>query len=163
MVQSAAKTVAAYLKSLPADRRAALTAVRDTVNANLPEGYQEGMLFGMVGWYIPLSRYPDTYNKQPLAVAALASQKSFMTLYLMGCYGDAATRSWFEKEWKKTGKKLDMGKSCLHFKKVEDLDLGLIGEVIARIGVDDYLKAYEQAKPPKPKKPAKPKTPAKQR
>jgi hypothetical protein len=154
MVQSAAATVAAYLKTLPADRRAAIAAVRDVVNANLPAGYREGMQFGMIGWYIPLERYPDTYNKQPLGVAALASQKSFMTLYLMGVYGDPAMRAWFEKEWKRSGKKLDMGKSCVHFKKVEDLDLAVIGKVIAKVTVDRYLEAYEKAKPPK-KKPAR--------
>jgi hypothetical protein len=143
MVSSNAATVAEYLKELPGDRRKAITEVRKVIRANLPKGYEEAMAWGMIGYGIPLKRYPNTYNKQPLALAGLASQKNYMTLHLMSVYGDSESR--FREEYRATGKKLDMGKSCVHFKKVDDLPLDLIGRTIASVSVDEYIALYERA------------------
>jgi hypothetical protein len=143
-------TVKAYLDALPEDRRQAIRAVRAAVNRALPKGYQEGVQYGMIGWFVPHRLYPDGYHcnpEQPLPFASLASQKQHMSLYLMCIYGDAQHRKWFETEWKKTGKKLDMGKSCIRFKRLEDLPLALIEEAIARVPVADYVAHYEAAKP----------------
>jgi hypothetical protein len=142
MASSSAKTVDEYLASLPPDRRAALSTVRDVVNARLPPGYQE-VMFGMIGWCVPLSRYPNTYNKQPLALAGLAAQKQYNALYLMTVYSDLPTDKWFRAAFAAAGKKLDMGKSCVRFKTADDLPLDLIGEVIAKFGVDDYIARVE--------------------
>jgi hypothetical protein len=146
MVQSKAQTVAEYLKELPADRREAIAAVRKVILDNLPKGYRETMLWGMIAYGIPLERYPNTYNKQPLCLAGLANQKNFMTLYLMTVYGNKETEKWFKQRYKESGKKLDMGKSCVHFRKLDDLPLDLIGEVIGRVSVDDYIRHYEKVK-----------------
>ncbi|MEW5850506.1 MAG: DUF1801 domain-containing protein [Myxococcota bacterium] len=161
MASSAATTVQEYLASLPADRREALESVRRVIRKNLPKGFEEGMQYGMIGYYVPLSRYPQTYNGQPLGIAALASQKGYMSLYLMGVYGDPATQKWFEAAYRKSGKQLDMGKSCVRFKRVEDLALDVVGQVISRVGVDDFIARYEAVKgSPRAKGTAK-KTPAK--
>jgi hypothetical protein len=168
-----ASTVAQYLAALPAERRAALSAVRKTINKNLPEGYEEGMQFGMIGWYIPLARYPETYNGQPLCMAALASQKGSNSLYLMTVYGDKTLDKRFRAGFKAAGKKLDMGKSCVRFKTADALALDVIGDAIAAIPVDMYIASYEKAraktksakartKKPAAKKPAA-KKPAKRR
>src|SRR3712207_3595476 len=103
-----ATTVAAYLAKLPPDRRDAIAKVRDVVNANLPEGYEERIQYGMISWYVPLSRFPETYNGQPLAIAGLGSQKSYMALYLMGVCGSPELDGWFRDAFAKAGKKLDM-------------------------------------------------------
>jgi hypothetical protein len=136
-------TVSEYLKTLPADRRKAVETVCKIVRKHLPTGYEEGIEFGMPSWFVPLSRYPDTYNKRPLQIAAIASQKGHMSLYLMAVYGDPAIRAWFQKAFAGAGKKLDMGKSCVRFKAVDDLPLDVIGEAIARVPVDAYLAKYE--------------------
>ena len=146
MVSSKAETVTAYLDALPADRRAQIERVRRVILENLPKGYEEGMQYGMIGYFIPLSRYPVTYNKQPLGIAAFAAQKNAMSLYLMTVYGDPRLKKWFEDGFRKAGKKLDMGKSCVRFKTIDDLPLALIGEAIAKIGVDDYIAIYEKAR-----------------
>ena len=145
MAISKAKTVGQYLRSLPADRREALTAVRETVNASLPRGYEEGMLYGMIGWYIPLSRFPDTYNGMPLCIAGRAAQKTTNTLYLMGPYGDPKQRKLLEDECRAAGKKFDMGKSCLHFSAVEALPLKAVRTVLRAIPVDDLIEQHEKA------------------
>jgi hypothetical protein len=142
-VVSSAKTVKEYLDSLPPDRRASVESVRKVIKKNLPRGYEEGMDYGMIGYFIPLSRYPDTYNGHPLSLACIASQKQYLSLYLMGVYGDAKQRSWFEREFEKSGKKLDMGKSCVRFKTAEDLPLELVGQAIAQVSVEDYIAKYE--------------------
>jgi hypothetical protein len=131
---------------VPAERRAALEAVRAVILANLPDGYLEGMQYGMIAYYVPLKRYPTTYNKQPLSIAALASQKNYMSLHLMGVYGSPTLREWFEAEYQQSGKRLDMGKGCLRFKRVDDLPLDLIGKVIAATPVDTFIAGYEQAR-----------------
>jgi hypothetical protein len=146
MVQSAATTVDQYLARLPAERRAAIARVRAVVNANLPTGYEEGMQYGMLGWYVPLSRFPDTYNGQPLAIAGLASQKQYMSLYLIGVYGDRAIEKTFRAAWQATGKKLDMGKACIRFKSLDALALDVIGETIRKVPVDAFLRQYADAR-----------------
>jgi hypothetical protein len=143
VVSTTATTVDEYIASLPEDRRAAITAVRDVVRRNLPPGYEEGMQFGMIGYYVPLSRLPETYNGQPLSLAALASQKRHMALYLNSVYGNPETERWFRKRYEETGKELDMGKSCLRFRRIDDLPLEVIGEVIARTPVDSFVERYE--------------------
>jgi hypothetical protein len=157
MVSSKATTVAAYLKELPPDRRDAIAKVRAVIRENLPDGYQEVVQYGMISYVVPLSRFPDTYNGQPLAVASLASQKGNMALYLMSVYGDLGTRRWFEIAWKKSGKRLDMGKSCVRFKRLDDVPLDVVGGVIARIPVDTFVAQYERSRPA-PKKTATKKT-----
>lgn len=146
-MQSKAKTVAAYLAELPADRRAALEAVRRVIFANLDPTFKEGMLYGMIGYYVPHEVFPAGYHcdpSKPLGVAGLASQKQAMSLYHMGLYGSPEDKAWFVGEWKKTGKKLDMGKSCIRFKKLEDLPLDLIGRMFKRYSAKGYIKWYEE-------------------
>jgi hypothetical protein len=152
-VQSKASTVEAYLRSLPEDRRAAISAVRGVILKNLDASYEEGMQYGMIGYYVPHRVYPKGYHcdpTQPLPFAALASQKNYMSLYLMsvycGCAGDSLGDQharWFREMWAKTGKKLDMGKACIRFKKVEDLPLDLIGEAIKRVPAQMYVEFCE--------------------
>ena len=139
-------TVSDYLASLPEDRRAALTRIRDTVNANLPAGYEEGIQYGMISWYVPLSRYPDTYNQQALMLAGVASQKNHMALYLMTAYGDSTLNAWFKKSFADAGKKLDMGKACVRFKTLDALPLEVIGELIGKVQLDDYVAIAETAR-----------------
>jgi uncharacterized protein YdhG (YjbR/CyaY superfamily) len=148
-MQSDATTVAEYLAALPNDRRAALEAVRQTILANLPDGYEEAMNWGMIVYQAPLARYPDTYNGQPLAYAGLASQKNHMAVYLMAIYGDEETRQKFEAAYRATGKRYDVGKSCVRFRKLDDLPLALIGESIALLSVDQFVARVEQAHPPR--------------
>jgi hypothetical protein len=165
MAKSGPSTVAAYLASLAPERREAIAAVRDVIVANLPPGYEEGIQYGMIGYYVPLARYPDTYNGQPLGIAALASQKNYMALYLMTVYGDEGRSARFRDAYRRSGRKLDMGKSCVRFRSLDDLPLDLIGEVIAEVGVDEFLAAYEViragTRTGKKKAPAKTKAPAK--
>jgi hypothetical protein len=142
MVSSKAATVDDYLAELPPERRSIVASVRDLVRRNLPEGYQETMNWGMISYEIPLERYPDTHNKQPLSYAALAAQKNFYTLYLNNVYQDADRKKWLEREFKKAGKKLDMGKSCLHFKQLEDLPLDVIARVIASTPPQQFIEQY---------------------
>lgn len=146
MVRSSAATVEEYLGELAPDRREQIETVRSVVLDNLPKGYDESMNWGMITWEIPLERYPKTYNKQPLMYAALASQKNYMSLYLMCVYTHAGTQTEFERRFKESGKKLNMGKSCVRFKKVDDLPLDLIAETIASTSVDDYIRSYEAAR-----------------
>ena len=146
MVTSTATTPDEYVASLPDDRAAAVQAVRDVINANLPAGYREGMASGMIGWYVPLERFGDTYNGQPLGLAALASQKNHLSLYLNNVYGDRETEAWFRQRWARTGKKLDMGKSCVRFRQLEDLPLDVIGETIARTDLDGFVERYQAAR-----------------
>jgi hypothetical protein len=147
-MQSKATTVEEYLAELPDDRRDAIEAVRKTIVANLPQGYEEGMLYGMIGYFVPHSVYPSGYHcdaKQPLPFACLASQKNYMSLYLMGCYGNTEHEAWFLDAWAKTGKKLDMGKSCVRFKKIDDLPLKVIGQAVKRMPVKKFIEYYEAA------------------
>lgn len=146
MVRSDASSLEEYLSELPEDRRELVGAIRETILANLPEGYEESMSWGMLSYEVPLSRYPDTYNGKPLAYAALASQKNYVSLYLMGVYGDGATEDWFHRRYRETGKRLDMGKSCVRFKKLDEVPLDVVGEVIARLSGDDFIARYEESR-----------------
>jgi len=140
-------TVAQYLATVPADRRAALSAVRDAINANLPDGFEEGIQYGMISWYVPTAKLAKTYNGQPFAIASLGNQKNYMALYLMSVYGSSALNKWFVGAYKKTGKKLDMGKACIRFKKLDDLPLDVIGEAIRRVPASKYIAFCEAARP----------------
>jgi len=141
-----AATPDAYVKSLAQERRLAIAAVRKVILDNLPEGYQEIVDFGMLMYVVPLRRFPDTYNGRPLAIVALASQKQYLSLYLMCVYGDPKTRAWFEAEFRKAGKKLDIGKSCVRFRKIEDLPLDVIGQAVARVPVAKFLGLYRKSR-----------------
>ena len=146
MPPTTARTPDEYIASLPDDRREAIATVREVVRKNLPTGFEEGMQYGMIGWYVPLERFPDTYNGQPLALAGLASQKGYMSLYLNNVYGDPDTERSFKERYEASGKRLDMGKSCVRFKRLEDLPLEVIGETIARTDLDRYLEHYAVAR-----------------
>ncbi len=171
-MQSKAKSVDQYLNELPADRREAILAVRDVIRANLDRDFEEGMQYGMIGYYVPHRVFPAGYHcdpKQPLPYVCLASQKNHLSLYLFCEYMDQG-ENWFRSEWAKTGKKLDMGKSCVRFKKAEDLALNVIGELIRRTPVPVFIRRYQaamamnaQRQPGKPiaKKPAAKKPAAK--
>jgi hypothetical protein len=144
-MQSKAATVEQYLAELPEDRRAALSAVRQVILKNLDKDYKEGMQYGMIGYAVPHSVFPAGYHcdpRQPLPFAALASQKGYMSLYLMCTYGDSDQKKWFLQAWAKSGKKLDMGKACIRFKKLDDLPLDVIGETIRRVPARDYITKY---------------------
>jgi len=152
---SQAKTVDEYLQALPADRRAGLSAVRDVVLANLPKGYEECMNYGMIGYVVPHSLYPAGYHcdpKQPLPFACLGSQKNHVGIDLMNGYGDPATEKGFRKAGQESGKRLDMGKACVRFKKLEDVPLDVIGQVIARTPVKNYIARIEKMLAARPKK-----------
>ncbi|GJQ25095.1 MAG: hypothetical protein HBSAPP02_01270 [Phycisphaerae bacterium] len=145
-MQSKAQSVKEYLAELPSDRRAAIEAVRQVILKNLKGGYEEGMTYGMIGYYVPHSLYPAGYHcnpKLPLPFAGLASQKQHMSLYLMSMYDCSDGVDEFRKAWAKTGKKLDMGKCCIRFKKLEDLALDLIGKSIANMPVKKWIEYYE--------------------
>lgn len=147
-MRSNSLTVEQYLAGLPPERRAALQAVRETILANLDADYEEGMQYGMIGYYVPHSVYPPGYHcdpKQPVPFACLASQKNHMTVSLMCLYGSPRHEAWFRQEWAKTGKKLDMGKACIRFKKIEDLPLDVIGKAVARVPLKEFIGYYETA------------------
>jgi hypothetical protein len=145
MVKSNATTVDQYLQELPAERREVIAAVRELVLQHLPEGYCESMNWGMIVWEIPLERYPQTYNGQPLGYAALAAQKNYSALYL-STYQDPEQEAWLKEQFRKAGKKLDMGKCCLRFRKLEDLPLDVIGEVIASTPPERFIAIHEAAR-----------------
>lgn len=146
MVQSSAQTVTEYLTSLPPERRTSIETIRKVILKNLPKGYEEVMQYGMIGYIVPFSLKPDTYNGQPLCYVALASQKNHLSLYLTNVYSDQKLSEWFTKEYKKSGKKLDMGKSCVRFKKLEDLPLDLIGKTVAMTPVNEFISLYDKAR-----------------
>jgi hypothetical protein len=139
-------TPTAYLKSLPPERRAAIGKVREVILENLPDGYEEQMLGGMLAYVVPFARLAKTYNGHPLMYAAIASQKNYMALYVMSVYGNAETAQWFRAQFKARGKKLDMGKSCVRFKTLDDLPLDVIGETIAKVPIETWIKVYQQSR-----------------
>ena len=144
-MRSDATTVDDYLEALPEDRREAIRAVRAVVLDNLPDGYEEAMNWGMITYQIPLERYPDTYNQQPLMYAALASQKQHMAVYLTGIYTSDESREAFETAYRSTGKRFDVGKSCVRFRTLDDLPLDLIGESIASMAPKELIRITEAA------------------
>jgi hypothetical protein len=161
-MKTAAKTVDEYLQSLPEERRAVVNAVRKVIRANLPEGYAECVQYGMIGYVVPHSIYPAGYHcdpRQPLPIAGLAAQKNYFAMHLMAVYGHPETEQWFRKAYLASGKKLDMGKACVRFKKVDDLPLEVIGQLIARVPVKAYVarvQKFLQSRPTtRKKKPAK--------
>jgi hypothetical protein len=148
MASSTANTVAAYLAELPADRRKVVSGVRTVIRKHLPKGYQELMGFGMIMYSIPLTRLADTYNGHPLCYVALAAQKNYYALYLMCVQGSAESAKKFRDDFKKAGKKLDMGKSCVRFKTIDDLPLDVIAKAIAAVPVDRYIDFYRKSRKP---------------
>ena len=145
-MRSEATTVDEYLAELPDDRRVAIETVRDVIIENLPVGYVEEMNWGMISYSVPLETYPDTYNGQPLLYAALASQKNHMAVYLTGVYADEDRRDDFLSRYRETGKRLDMGKSCVRFRRIDDLPVELIGDTIAAIDVNAFIEVYEASR-----------------
>lgn len=147
-MQSKAATVQEYLAQLPDDRRAAIESVRNVILDNIDKTISEGMQYGMIGYCIPHGVYPAGYHcdpKQPLPYAGLASQKNYMSLYLGCVYVGADGERSFRTRWAKTGKKLDMGKSCIRFKRVEDLALDVIAQTLREVSAEEYIKRYEAA------------------
>jgi hypothetical protein len=172
--ENAAQQIDRYLAALSAERRDALQQVRAVILKNLPPGIEESFGFGMIAYVVPLSRFPKTYNGQPLMLAALASQKNYMAVHLLPLYGDRQTLDWFVSEYKKSGKRLDMGKACVRFKTLDDLPLELIGKTIARCSPEKLLAMYQKSHSPeargarretreKSKRPVKKKAAAKKR
>ena len=143
-----AETVPAYLDTLPDDRKAAMKKLRTVMRKNLPKGFKEVINYGMPSFVVPHSKYPDGYHcspELPLPFLGMASQKNFIALYHMGIYADAKLMTWFEKQWPKhMSTKLDMGKSCIRFKKIETIPYDLIGELVAKMSPEDWIKLYEK-------------------
>ena len=146
MASITANTAADYLAQLPPERRSVISAVRDVITKNLPAGYREAPGYGMITYTVPLERYPETYNGQPLCFVALAAQKNHYALYLMDVYHDPERARRLALEFERIGKRPDMGKSCIRFQRLEDLPLDAIGEVIAARSVDSFIASYEAAR-----------------
>jgi hypothetical protein len=140
------KTPTQYIASLPADRAKTIATVRALVNRYIPRGYDECLVWGTIGWTIPLSRYPDTYNQKPICYVALSSQKNYCSLYLMGAFWSASQLEQLKAVFKAAGKKFDMGKCCVHFESPEDLPLEAIGKLISAIPSEKWIEMYEQSR-----------------
>lgn len=148
-MQSKATTVNDYLKELPPERREAIEKVRSAILNNLPKGYEEGMQYGMISYYVPLSIYPNGYRndkKTPLPYISLASQKNHMAVYCMCMYGNEGLEKWFKEAYQGTGNKLDMGKGCVRFVDIEKFPVALIGELVKKTSVSEFIKIYEAAR-----------------
>ena len=147
-MQSKAATVDQYINELPEERKKPMEEIRKVIRKNIPKGFQECMSYGMVGYVVPHSKYPDGYHcdpKLPLPFLAFASQKNFIAIYHMGIYADPKLLKWFtEAHAKASPKKLDMGKSCMRYKKPEDIPYALIGELVTKITPDDWIEMYER-------------------
>jgi uncharacterized protein YdhG (YjbR/CyaY superfamily) len=146
MARSNAATVEQYLAELPAERREVVSKMRDLVRRNLPKGYAETMNWGMISYEIPLERYPNTYNRQPLSYVALAAQKNYYALYLTSAYQDSEQGKQLAEAFKRAGKKLDMGKSCLRFNTLDDLPLDVIARVVASTPPEKWIAQFEAAR-----------------
>lgn len=145
-MQSKASTVQEYSAELPEDRRVAIEAIRKVFKKNLDKRIKEGMQYGMIGYFVPHSVYPAGYHcdpRQPLPFAGLASQKNHIGIYLMCNYFDEKQNAWFQDAWKKTGKRLDMGKACIRCKNLDGVALDVLGEAVRRVSVDEYIATYE--------------------
>jgi hypothetical protein len=145
MPGASALTVSQYLRGLDPERRKTLSAVRKVVNDNLPEGYVEGVVYGIIAWSIPLSTFPGTYNGQPLCCAALAANKNYNSLHLMGAAYGSKQKAFLRQEFEKRGKRFDMGQGCLRFRTLDDLPLDVIGEVIQRVPAKALIAIHEAA------------------
>jgi hypothetical protein len=150
-MRSTAKTVDDYLAELPGDRLDAITLLRETILQHLPPGYEEAMNWGMITYQVPIETYSDTYNGQPLMYAALASQKNHFAVYLSGIYQDDGKRDTFMKAYQDTGKRLDVGQSCVRFRKLEDVPFEVIADAIAAIPVDEFVAVAKKARAPQQK------------
>ncbi len=148
-MQSDAATVEEYISGLSEERREWVSTVREVVLKNLPEGYEEVMDFGMIAYVVPLSVVPKTYNGHPLMYAAIASEKNYVSVHLMNIYASQETQKWFVDSYKATGKRMNMGKSCVRFKKLEDLPLELIGEAVGKTPLEDWIAVYEASRRPR--------------
>jgi Domain of unknown function (DU1801) len=144
--QGKAKTVSEYLDGLPPERRAVVSTLRGFVKKHLPKGYKEQMGWGVITYAVPLKVLPDTYNGEPLCYTAIAVQKNYYSLYLMGVYGNPKQARWMAGEFKKRGKKLDMGKACLRFTSLDDIPLDVVGEVLASTPMDKYIEIYRASR-----------------
>lgn len=148
-MQSQAQNVDEYINELPDDRKKIVSELRKIIKKNIPKGFSEVMGYGMMGYCVPHSIYPAGYHckpEDPLPFMGVASQKNFVALYHMGIYADPKLLKWFTGEWKKhSKKKLDMGKSCLRFKKPEDVPVKLIGELASKMTPQDWITCYEGA------------------
>ena len=147
-MQSKATTVEAYISELPKERKEAITKLRKEIKKNLPKGFSEGVGYGMMGYCVPHSLYPPGYHcdpKQPLPFMGIASQKNFIAVYSMGVYADPKLLKWFKDEYAKAGVgKLDMGKSCIRFKKPENIPYKLIGELASKMTPEQWIGRYEK-------------------
>lgn len=143
MARSDAATVEEYLSGLPDDRRAIVSTVRDLVNEHLPSGYDETMRWGMISWEVPLTRYPDTYNGQPLGAVALGAQKRYTSLYLMCAYIEPGGEAAIRKAYAEAGKKLDLGKSCLRFKSLDAFVPDAVVPALEQATVEAFVARYE--------------------
>jgi len=146
MAKSSAETVKEYLNELPRGKSEVVKKLRQIVLDNLPNGYQERMNWGMISYEVPLTKYPSTYNKKPLLFAAIAAQKNYFSLYLTPVYQSKELEKELKKEYKKADLKVNMGKSCLRFKKLSELPLEFIGELISRVEVEDFIRIYEESR-----------------
>jgi uncharacterized protein YdhG (YjbR/CyaY superfamily) len=154
MAEAKPTTIAAYLKALPANRREAIDAIRATINTNIDPIFAEGMQYGMPAWFVPHGVYPAGYHcdaKQPLPFASVASQKNHIGIYLFCIYQDDGLREWFVDAWKATGKKLDMGKSCIRVKKLDDVPLDVLGKAIKKMKASAFIEHYDSVRPDGPK------------
>jgi hypothetical protein len=146
MAKSKATTVEEYLEELPEERRAIIAAVREVILKNLPKGYHEAMNWGVISYEVPLESYPTTYNGKPLMYAGLSAQKNYCVVYLMTAYGDSEHERWFREAFRKAGKKLDMGKCCVRFRKLDELPLNVIGQMIARTPPKKWIALFEASR-----------------
>ena len=146
MVKSNAASVDGFLAELPEEKRGVVSALREVVLEHLPDGYEESMNWGMICYSVPLERYPDTYNGQPLTYVSIAAQKNNYSLYLTGPYMDPECDRLLREGFASAGRKLDMGKSCLRFKRIEDLPVSVVGAAIARHDPDDFIGMYERSR-----------------
>lgn len=145
-MQSKAATPDEYLESLPEDRKEPMAKLRKVIKKNLPKGFKEQMSYGMLGWVVPHSLYPEGYHcnpKDPLPFMNLASQKNYISVYHMGLYDEGKLLEWFESEYaKRVEKKLDMGKCCIRFKKMDSIPYDLIGELATKMTPQDWIDYY---------------------
>lgn len=141
-----AKTVEEYLGALPEERQEMVQTLRSAVKSRLPAGFQETMQYGMISFVVPSERFPDTYNKQPLAIISIGNQKNYVSLYLMSHYGDAEAANWLKESFRDAGKRLDMGKSCLRFRKSDDIPVEVISQAAGRLSVDEFVQMYEASR-----------------
>ena len=142
MVSIQASTPADYIKQVPAHQRKDIVTLRALIRKNLPAGYKEAASWGMLVYQVPLKKCPDTYNGQPLIYLGLSAQKNYLAIYFMGLYGDEKLKKQFEADYKKSGKKLNMGKSCLRFKSIDEIPLDVVAKVIGALEVDDFIELH---------------------